>query len=373
MPREVTKAGATVSIHCAHRVSELATARARDAGAATAREVIGAGGARVKAAAVARRVANPAAAIGVSGAAGPSPEAAGARRRVARQRTALVVLRARRARREARAVVCGGVAEPVAAVPARAAGAALEAATGPLAETQAVERIEVTGAAAGRAIAPTGAARAAAPRRSGAGTVGARIDAGFVRPTRAVAVTGARVGRRGYGRRARGGRRDGGGRRRAACRAAGIAAARVAPDARRAARRSLAVRGIALDLAVRAVRPRHTARHRARRLPAGRVCGASLNGSRAALVDEGEVRLLDRAAHVRAVARRASAVAVRGDRSPRVGDVRLVGVGSRVAHGVTRSAAHDDAEEDRHRCGNERAGLRRDHGGPLSPVPGHAG
>jgi len=337
MPREVANAAATVAIHRTDRASELATARARDARAAAAREVRGADGAGAKAAAMARSIANPAAAVGVPRAARPALEATRARRRVAREGAALVGLRAQRSRRETRAEVCGGVAEPVAAVLARAAGAALEAAAGSLAETEAVERVEVTGAAAGRAVTPTGAARATTRRRRGAGTHRPRIGAGFVRPTRAVAVTGARVGRCGHGRRGRG-RRTAHAHARAGAR---VAAARAGPD------RPLlcgAVRGIRLDLARRSLGRREAARDRVE-LAAGRMGRAFLHDPGAALVGQDGVRLLCRAAHVRAVARRSRAVAVGGDCRPGVRDVALVGVGRGVALGVAGNGGPEDGQE----------------------------
>jgi hypothetical protein len=78
----------------------------------------------------------------------------------------------------------------------------------------------------------------------------------------------------------------------------------------------------------------------------------------AALVDEGEVRLLRRAAHVGTVARRAGAIAVRGDGRPRVGDVRLVDIDGRVAPSVPGSGTHDHAENQTHSDENERPGTQ---------------
>src|SRR5262249_48120665 len=84
-----------------------------------------------------------------------------------------------------------------------------------------------------------------------------------------------------------------------------------------------------------------------------------------ALVREDSVRLLRRAADVRAVGDRPGAVAVLSDCRPGVRDVALVRVGRRLAGGVAGNTADEDSEQ-RERPERE-AARQHDH---ASSLPG---
>src|SRR5262249_43391720 len=105
-----------------------------------------------------------------------------------------------------------------------------------------------------------------------------------------------------------------------------------------------AVQGVLLDLALRAGGGREATGDRVR-LATGRMGRALLHEPGTALVREDSVRLLRRAADVRAVGDRPGAVAVLSDCRPGVRDVALVRVGRRLAGGVAGNTADEDSEQ----------------------------
>jgi hypothetical protein len=210
LPRGVAYPAAAVAAPVAGRSRQEARALPGGlAGPTAAGGTICACGAGGEAGAVPRRIAGPAAAVrsGRARRSGGYTAPPG----TAREGAALIEVGAGGACWQARAVP-GGVAQPIAAVLVCGAATALEPTAGPFAEAEAVGRVEMTGRAAERAVAAAGAApRTTTRRRRGACTHGARIGAFFVRPARAVAVTGTRVGRVGQGSRGRGRAGGGGG------------------------------------------------------------------------------------------------------------------------------------------------------------------
>jgi len=99
---------------------------------------------------------------------------------------------------------------------------------------------------------------------------------------------------------------------------------------------SRAVCGVSLDLAPRAF----DAAGDEARLAASGLRRTPHDLTPAALVNERHLRLIRGTAHVGTVGERAT-VAVGGNRRAGVGDVRLVGVGARVARGMARSGADE--------------------------------